>query len=62
MKVEDILDLIPQDVAITVCEEDGRLHYVGNVDGAHSFDTWELEQLRASDSRVVLIVASKDML
>lgn len=62
MKVKDILDLIASDTAITICEENGRMHYVGAVQGAHRFDDWELEQIRASGSRVVLIIASKDML
>lgn len=62
MKVKDILALVPADVDITICEATGRLHYVGSLKGAHKFDTWELAQISASGSRVVLIIASKDTL
>ncbi len=62
MKVADVIDLIASDTAITICEENGRMHYVGAVHGAHRFDDWELAQISASGSRVVLIIASKDTL
>lgn len=62
MKIEDVLDLLAPDVAITICEEDGRLHYAGKVESAHSFDAWDLAQIRASDNHVVLIISTNDML
>ena len=62
MTIEETLDLVAPDTPVTICEAGGRMHYVGNVHGAHKFDTWELGQICASGSCVVLIISINDML
>ena len=62
MKIEDIISFIANNTQLVICEADGKLHYIGETQGAETFNKLEIERINVVNNQLIITILTNDML